>query len=159
MKKLSKFNYLHIEMMKISFRIIRHHYFILATIRNLYTCVCIYVNICLNKNKSLYNKTWRSFSNTGKKYIYKMKKYLTRWLLKLKSWTHSSFFEAFCGIFTTQSNISDRAFIEIFNAIKPLTIFTNGFILNVWLGSKYIFIFWKYLKTKDFVISSLYLNL
>ena len=53
MKKLNMFNFLHIKMMNISFQIIRHHCFVLATTRNLHTCVCFYVNIRLNKNKSL----------------------------------------------------------------------------------------------------------
>ena len=51
MKKLNMFNFLYIKMMKISFEIIRHHCFVLATTRNLHTCVCFYVNICLNKKK------------------------------------------------------------------------------------------------------------
>ena len=53
MKRLNMLNCLHIKMMKISFEIIRHHCFVLATTRNLHTCVCFYVNIRLNKNKSL----------------------------------------------------------------------------------------------------------
>ena len=40
MKKLNMFNFLHIKMMKISFEIIRHHCFVLATTRNIHTCVC-----------------------------------------------------------------------------------------------------------------------
>ena len=50
MKKLNMFNCLHIKMVKISFEIIRHHCFVLATTRNLHACVCFYVNIHLNKN-------------------------------------------------------------------------------------------------------------
>ena len=59
MKKLNIFNFLHINMMKVCFEIIRHHCFVLATTRNLQTCVCFYINIRLNKNKSqvLHNKT------------------------------------------------------------------------------------------------------
>ena len=53
MKKLNMFNFLHIKIMKISFEIIRRHCSVLATTRNLHTCVCFYVNIRLNKNKSL----------------------------------------------------------------------------------------------------------
>ena len=53
MKKLIMFNFLHIKMMKISFEIIRHHCFVLVTTRNLHTCVCFYINIHLNKSKSL----------------------------------------------------------------------------------------------------------
>ena len=52
MKKLNMFNLLHIKMMKISFEIIRHHCFVLATMENLDTSICFYVNIRLNKNKS-----------------------------------------------------------------------------------------------------------
>ena len=52
MKKLNMFNFLRIQMMKISFEITRHHCFVLATTRNLHTCVCFYVNIRLNKDKS-----------------------------------------------------------------------------------------------------------
>ena len=89
MKKLNMFNFLNIKMMKNFFEIIRHHCFVLVTTRNLHTCVCFYVNICLNKNKSqvLYNKTWRSFLNIGRNKIYKIigKKYLSKWLLKLRS--------------------------------------------------------------------------
>ena len=44
-------------------------------------------------------------------------------------------------------------FVKIVNSIKLLIIFTKGFILDVWLGSKYTPVFWKYLKTIDFVIS------
>ena len=40
-----------IQMMKISFEIIRHHCLVLTTTRNLHTT--IYVSICLNKNESL----------------------------------------------------------------------------------------------------------
>ena len=53
MKKLNMSNFLHIKMMKISFEIIRHHCLVLATKRNVHTCVCFYVNIRLNKNRSL----------------------------------------------------------------------------------------------------------
>ena len=51
-KKLNMFNFLQL-MMKISFEIIRHHYLVLMTIRHLYTCVCFYINIRFNKNRSL----------------------------------------------------------------------------------------------------------
>ena len=51
-KKLNMFNFLQL-MMKISFEIIRHHYLVLMTIRNLCTCVCFYINIRFNKNRSL----------------------------------------------------------------------------------------------------------
>ena len=44
MKKLNMFNFLHIKMMKISFGVIRHHCFVLATTRNLHNCVYFYVN-------------------------------------------------------------------------------------------------------------------
>ena len=50
-------------MMKISFEIIRHHCFVLATTINLNACVCFYVNIRLHKKKALYNKTLRSLLN------------------------------------------------------------------------------------------------
>ena len=53
MKKLNMFNFLHIKMMKISFEIIRHHCLVLATKINLHTCVCFYLNIRFNKNRSL----------------------------------------------------------------------------------------------------------
>ena len=51
-KKLNMFNFLQL-MMKISFEIIRHHYLVLMTIRNLCTCACFYINIRFNKNRSL----------------------------------------------------------------------------------------------------------
>ena len=44
----------------------------------------------------------------------------------------------------------------MFGGIKRLAIFTKGsslVILDVWIDSKHTFVFWKYLKTKDFVIS------
>ena len=66
MKKLNMFNFFHIKMMKISFEIIRHHYFVLVTTRNLHTCVCFYVNIRLNKNKSLVQQNLKSFLNIGR---------------------------------------------------------------------------------------------
>ena len=50
MKKLNMFNFLHTQMMKISFEIIRHHCLVLATTRNLHTCACFYLNIRLNKS-------------------------------------------------------------------------------------------------------------
>ena len=53
MKKLNLFHFLHIKMMKISFEVIRHHCLVLATTKKLHACVCFYVNIRLNKNKSL----------------------------------------------------------------------------------------------------------
>ena len=54
MKKLDMFNFLRIKkMMKIFFEIVRHYCFALVTTRNLHTCVCFYVKIRLNKNKSL----------------------------------------------------------------------------------------------------------
>ena len=53
MKKLNMFSFLHIKRMKISFEIIRHHCLVLATKRNVHTCVCFYVNIRFNKNRSL----------------------------------------------------------------------------------------------------------
>ena len=56
MKKLNMFNLLHIKMMKISFEIIRRHCFVLATMKNLDTCICFYANIRLNKNKSCTTK-------------------------------------------------------------------------------------------------------
>ena len=53
MKNLNTFISPRIKMMKTSFEIIRHNCFVLVTTRNLYTSVCFYVNIRLNKNKSL----------------------------------------------------------------------------------------------------------
>ena len=56
MEKLNMFSFLHIKMVKISFEIIIHHCFVVATTRKLPTCVCFYVNIPLNKNKSCTTK-------------------------------------------------------------------------------------------------------
>ena len=56
MKKLNMFNFLHIKVIKISFEIIKHHCFVLATLRNLHTCVYFYVNVRLNENKSCTTK-------------------------------------------------------------------------------------------------------
>ena len=53
MKMLNMFDLLYIKIIKISFEIVRHHCFVLATTRNLHPCVCLCVNIRLNKNKSL----------------------------------------------------------------------------------------------------------
>ena len=44
-------------------------------------------------------------------------------------------------------------FVKIVNNIKLLTIFTKSSILDIWMGSKYTSVFWKYLKVKDLVIS------
>ena len=64
------FNFLHIKMMKISFEIMRHYCFVLATTRNLHTCVCFYVTVRLYKNKSLVRQNlkigfgyWKKFTN------------------------------------------------------------------------------------------------
>ena len=65
MEKLSMFNFLRIKMMKISFEIIRHYCFVLATTRNLHTCVCFYVNIRLNKNKSFVRQNWKIIYQDG----------------------------------------------------------------------------------------------
>ena len=65
MKKLNVFNFLRIKMMKISFEIIRHYCFVLATTRNLHTCVCFYVNIRLNKNKSFVRQNWKIIYQDG----------------------------------------------------------------------------------------------
>ena len=67
MKKLNMFNFLHIKMMKISFEIIRHHCFVLVTTRNLHICVCVYVIIRLNKNKSLVRQNLKIFFGYWKK--------------------------------------------------------------------------------------------
>ena len=40
-------------MMKISFEIIKHYCFAVATTRNLHSCACFYLNIRLKKSKSL----------------------------------------------------------------------------------------------------------
>ena len=40
-------------------------------------------------------------------------------------------------IFKTQSKIKDKIFAKIVNGWKPLTIFMENLILNIWLGSKY----------------------
>ena len=37
-------------------------------------------------------------------------------------------------------------FVILVNVIKLLTIFTKSSILDVWMGSKYTSVFWKYLK-------------
>ena len=59
MKKLNMFNFLQTKIMKIAFEMIRQHCLVLATARNLHSCVSFSVSIHLNKNKSqvLYNKT------------------------------------------------------------------------------------------------------
>ena len=62
-------------MITISFEIIRDHCFILATTRNLHTCVCFYVIICLNKNKSLVRQNLKSFLDIGRNNILQIKIY------------------------------------------------------------------------------------
>ena len=61
-------------MMKISFKIIRHHCFVLATTRNLHTPVCFYVKIKVrvNKNKSLVQQNLKIVFEYWK--IYKVKR-------------------------------------------------------------------------------------
>ena len=45
-------------------------------------------------------------------------------------------------VFLETSEISKmELFMKIVNSIKPLTIFTKGFILDVWLGSKHTSLF------------------
>ena len=68
MKMLNMFNFLHIKMMKISFEIIRHHCLVLATKRNVHTCVCFYVNIrfIINRSHAQQNSFLRSFLNIGR---------------------------------------------------------------------------------------------
>ena len=51
-KKLNMFYFVDITVRKISFEIIRHHYPVLVTKRVLDSCVCFYVNIHFNKNRS-----------------------------------------------------------------------------------------------------------
>ena len=43
--------------------------------------------------------------------------------------------------------------IRLYCVLKLLTIFTKSSILDIWIDSKYTYVFWKYLKVKDFVIS------
>ena len=44
-------------------------------------------------------------------------------------------------------------FVKIVHGIKLLTVFTKSSLLDVWMGSKYTSVIWKYLKVNDFVIS------
>ena len=42
-------------------------------------------------------------------------------------------------------------FVKLVNGIKLLTIFTKSSVLDIWMGSKYTFVFWKYWKVKKFI--------
>ena len=157
MKKLNMFNYLHIKMMKISFENIRHHYFILATRRNIHSCVCFYVNICLGKNKSLVQQNFKIVFEYWKKYKftkYKEEKYLSRWQLRLTMLNSQKLLLKLLVTFLKPSQTSKMEIVvKIVNGNKLLTIFKKSSILDVWMGSKYTSVFWKYLEVKDFVIS------
>ena len=82
MKKLNMLKFLHIKMMKIYFEILRHHCFVLVTMKSSHSCVCFYINICLNKNESLvqqnlkivfeYWKKWKFTKGKGKKIFNQM---------------------------------------------------------------------------------------
>ena len=94
--------------MKISFEIIIHHCFVVATTRKLPTCVCFYVNTPLNKNKSCTTKLEDRFWISGEIKIYKVKgkKVFNQMAAKAKDVEHrEACIEAFSGVFTTQSNI------------------------------------------------------
>ena len=48
--------YFNLQKFKVSFKVIRHHCFVMVATRNLHTCVCFYVNIRLNEKNSLVEK-------------------------------------------------------------------------------------------------------
>ena len=122
-------------MMKISFEIIRHHCLVLATKRNAHTCVCFYVNIRFNKIEFLYNKTFADrFGILEEIKIYKVigKKYLTKWLLKLKRLNSQKLLFKLLVVLLEPSQTSKmETFVKIVNSIKLLTIFTKDSILDL----------------------------
>ena len=93
--------------MKISFEITRHYCFVLATTRNLHTCVCFYVNIHLNKNKSCTTEVEDRFWILEEiKIKIKGKKVFNQIAAKAKNVELTvAFIEAFSRDFRTQSNI------------------------------------------------------
>ena len=93
--------------MKISFEIIRHHCFVLATTINLHTCVCFYVNIRLNKNKFCTTKLEDHFRILEEiKIKVKGKKVFNQIAAKAENIALTeAFIEAFSRDFRTQSNI------------------------------------------------------
>ena len=126
MKKLNMFNFLHIKMMKISFESNRHHCFVLATTRNLHTCVCFYVNIRFNKNKSLVQQNLKIVFEYWKKLKSKQKekKYLTRLLLELKMLSSKKLLLKLLVAFVEPSQTSKmELFVKIINGINLRTTF------------------------------------
>ena len=102
MEKLNMFNFLHIKTVKISFEIIRHHCFVVATTRNLHGCVYFYVNIRLNKNKSCTTKLVDRFWILEEIKNLKGKKVFNQTAAKLKMLNSQ---KLLLKLFTTQSNI------------------------------------------------------
>ena len=132
-KKLNMFNFLHIKMMKISFEIIKHHCFVLAATRNLHTCIWFRINIRLNKTESLVQQNLKDrfwILEQIKFTKEKEKKYLTRWLLKLKMLNSQKLFLKLLVTFLEPSQTSKmELFVKIVNGNKLLTIFAKSSIL------------------------------
>ena len=143
-QKLNMFNVLHIKVMKISFEIITHHYLVMW---EKFAYFCVFLRKYSIKIEALYNKTWRSFWNIGRneKLQSDGKKYLTKWLIKLmkliKLNLQKLLLKLLVEVLETNQTSKMELFVKIVNGIKSLTIFTKGFILDVWMGFKYTSVF------------------
>ena len=86
-------------------------------------------------------------------YKVKEKKYLTRWLLKLKMWNSQKLLLKLLVALLQPSQTSKMEhFLKIVSGIKLLTIFIKRSILDVSVGSKYTSVFCKYSEVKNFVV-------
>ena len=149
MKKLNMFNFLHLKILKLSDTIV-------LSWRQREICTLIFcVNIRFCKSRSYLQQNLKIVFDYWKKYKFiNRKRYLTTWLLKLKKLNSHKVFSQLSVAFLEPSELSKmELFVKIVDYIKPLTVFTKGSILDVWLGCKYTFALWKYLKTNDFAFS------
>ena len=125
------FNFAHIKMMKIPFEIIRQHYLVLVTKRNLGFCVCFYVNIHVNKNR---NSVHQNLKIVFEIKIYQVigKNIYNQIAAKAKKVElREVFIKILVAFLETSETSKMQLFVKLVNRIKPLTIFTKGFILDV----------------------------
>ena len=65
------------------------------------------------------------------------KKYLTRWLLKLKMLnSEKPLLELLVAFLEPGQTSKMELLVKIANGIKLLTIFTKSSVLDIWMGSK-----------------------
>ena len=65
------------------------------------------------------------------------KKYLTRWLLKLKMLnSEKPILELLVAFLEPGQTSKMELLVKIANGIKLLTIFTKSSVLDIWMGSK-----------------------